>query len=361
MSLDELRKQAETGDPGSLIALAHKLDEAQRFSEATDALSRAANAGSWHARYLVGLRLLVGLGAPMMPAQGIGLITESAANDGEAAHRLGVLSALGAHVEQSWPTAFDWLGRAAELGSEIARRQLGLLADRRPPTSARSPTWAEQIQTIDLHRWLTLPATHVLSPDPSIGSLDEFIPAEISAWLIERAKGKLQRAWVYNGAAPRVDQARTNTGAQFNLMEADLVTVLVQARMAAAAHVGLNQLEAMMVLHYAVGEAFVDHFDFVDPRSPNAADDIARHGQRIITFLIYLNEGCEGGETAFPRLGLAHKPRAGEALFFHNTDAQGAPDLRTLHAGRPPRSGEKWVVSQFIRNRPMVPGTMRPH
>ena len=29
----------------------------------------------------------------------------------------------------------------------------------------------------------------------------------------------------------------------------------------------------------------------------------------------------------------------------------GSADLRTLHAGRPPRGGEKWIVSQFVRNR----------
>jgi hypothetical protein len=27
--------------------------------------------------------------------------------------------------------------------------------------------------------------------------------------------------------------------------------------------------------------------------------------------------------------------------------------VRTLHAGRPPRAGEKWIVSQFVRNRPV--------
>ncbi len=70
-----------------------------------------------------------------------------------------------------------------------------------------------------------------------------------------------------------------------------------------------------------------------------------------MTFLLYLNDDYDGGRTEFVTLGIAHKGRCGEGLFFVNALANGAPDRRTLHAGRPPTRGEKWVVSQFIRNR----------
>jgi prolyl 4-hydroxylase len=32
----------------------------------------------------------------------------------------------------------------------------------------------------------------------------------------------------------------------------------------------------------------------------------------------------------------------------------GQADLRTLHSGEPPTRGEKWVFSQFVRDRPEV-------
>lgn len=70
------------------------------------------------------------------------------------------------------------------------------------------------------------------------------------------------------------------------------------------------------------------------------------------TFLIYLNEEYEGGETAFPAIGLRYRGRAGDALFWANLDQQQLPDPLTLHAGLPPTSGEKWVFSQWIRERP---------
>ena len=73
-----------------------------------------------------------------------------------------------------------------------------------------------------------------------------------------------------------------------------------------------------------------------------------------MTFLVYLNDDYAGGETEFPRLGIQHKGRRGEGLYFINVLPNGAPDERTWHAGRPPLSGEKWILSQFLRNRPVL-------
>jgi hypothetical protein len=107
--------------------------------------------------------------------------------------------------------------------------------------------------------------------------------------------------------------------------------------------------------HYDVGEQIGDHFDFVDPKVPNYADEIAKRGERVVTFLVYLNDDFGGGETDFPALGMHHKGASGEGLFFVNALASGGPDTRMRHAGRPPSSGEKWIVSQFIRDRRSLP------
>ncbi|CAL1549051.1 unnamed protein product [Lymnaea stagnalis] len=109
-------------------------------------------------------------------------------------------------------------------------------------------------------------------------------------------------------------------------------------------------------MHYAVGQEFSVHHDFLDPAQPGPAADIARRGQRMGTFLIYLNDDYEGGETAFPRAGIAHRGKAGDALFFANVTPDGRPDPLTLHAGKPPTAGEKWIFSQWIRDRPPAGG-----
>jgi prolyl 4-hydroxylase len=144
---------------------------------------------------------------------------------------------------------------------------------------------------------------------------------------------------------------RTNTAAAFNMLETDFVCVLVQLRMAACLGIPFRQFEPITVLHYDEGEEITDHFDFVDPNLPTYAQEIAERGQRVVTFLVYLNDDYGCGETAFPRLGISHKGRLGEGLFFVNALADGSADVRTLHAGRSPVKGEKWIISQFVRDR----------
>ena len=75
-------------------------------------------------------------------------------------------------------------------------------------------------------------------------------------------------------------------------------------------------------------------------------------GQRAVTALVYLNDGYEGGETDFPELGWKYRGRKGDALLFWNLTPQGEPEPRTLHAGLPPTSGEKWLYSKWIRQKP---------
>ena len=89
--------------------------------------------------------------------------------------------------------------------------------------------------------------------------------------------------------------------------------------------------------------------DYLDPS--RFAGEIAQRGQRVATFLVYLNEAFEGGETHFVELQRKFRPGAGGALFFYNVDENGAPEPQSLHEGAAPTSGEKWLLSQFIRDK----------
>jgi hypothetical protein len=207
-----------------------------------------------------------------------------------------------------------------------------------------------------LKRLLVPAAGSTVHEDPLIRVFRGFLSNEACDWLIGRAGGRLERARVYDvrRQSDVVDDSRTNSFAVFNAMEADLVQLLVQARMAACCGQPVQHMEAATVLHYAVGETIGNHYDFIDPAAPGYAEQVRKLGHRVLTFLVYLNDGYEGGETVFPKLGLSHAGRRGEGLFFVNTRADGQPDLRTLHNGKPPTRGEKWVFSQFVRNQPEV-------
>ena len=55
----------------------------------------------------------------------------------------------------------------------------------------------------------------------------------------------------------------------------------------------------------------------------------------LLTLVFYLDDGCEGGETEFPKLRRTIAPRAGRALLFQH---------RVLHEATAVRRGEKHVL-----------------
>lgn len=339
------------------IARARELDAAGRHDDAINELATAAQRGDVEATTQLAKRIIVGDRAPRLREQGIGLLRDAVKMGGaEAAERLAVIVAAGGAGPPDWPTALRLLVLAAERGWGPARGQLEVLASMsgplQRPTSSGSPSAI--IESTDIRKLLAPPAGSVIHADPKICTFPAFLSAQACDWLIERARGRLERARVYDAFthADFVDESRTNSSAMFNIMEADLVHMLVQARMAPACGLPVNHMEAATVLHYAVGETIGNHYDFVDPAHPGYAEEISKFGNRAVTFLVYLNAGYEGGETVFPRVGVSHAGQRGEGLFFVNTLDDGQANLRALHNGQPPTRGEKWVFSQFVRNRP---------
>lgn len=78
------------------------------------------------------------------------------------------------------------------------------------------------------------------------------------------------------------------------------------------------------------GEAFQPHFD--------AIYEVAN---RYLVFLWYLNDVAEGGETEFCDLGIEVAARTGRLLMF-------PPYWMYQHAGRPPISGDKYILSMYL-------------
>ena len=357
MALADLERRASSGDARAQVALARTLDEQGRHSEAVDWLARAGQAGDIEALTLLGLRLITGENAPLLPANGLGLLGDAAqAGGADAAAHLAVLIGGGIHARQSWGGALDCLQRSAELGSGSAGRQLQILAG--AEVGGGPDAWRRLREAIDLEPWLRSAPSEALSSSPVIRSTRDLIPAQACAWVIEQAKARLVRAELYDPATGRPvpgTDTRLNRIANFSLTDTCLLNILIQARISAVVGVPFHMMEPFAVLHYTVGEEYGDHVDYLDPAIPAYAQEMVRSGQRVATCLLYLNEDYEGGHTEFPQVGISFKGGRGDALIFFSADpATGRPDPRTVHAGRPPTAGQKWLLSQFFRNRPMV-------
>jgi prolyl 4-hydroxylase len=351
--------------PSDEVIRASELDADGRHDAAIEMLARAAQRGDIEATTRLAKRIVVGDRAPCMRRQGFGLLRDAVKLGGaEAAERLAVLFASGSEGRPDWPAALRLLALSASRGWTPASLQLEVLASvlgdgpsGTPSGKSLQSAWLGSPDTATnaafLRRLLDPPAAAELLDDPRICALPDFIGRSACDWLIERARGKLKRALVYDVVkqADFADESRTNSAATFHMMDADLIHLLVQARIAAACGQPVAHLEAPAVLHYSVGESIGNHYDFVDPAHPDHAEEVRKRGFRIITFLAYLNADYEGGETVFPKLGLSHSGKRGDGLFFVNTLSDGRADIRTLHNGRPPVQGEKWIFSQFVRNR----------
>ncbi len=299
-------------------------------------LQERAGAGDARAQYELGARLLVGRDAPYAPEDAVRLIDAAAKQEEPDALQLAaVLVALGVGRAQDWSAAFDFVRRAAEKGDARARGQLAVLGER----------YADQ---------LALPPVEQAFDAPRILTLARFLSPEACAWIMDKARPSLDSARVKNAhhGGANVEAIRTNTGAGFSLIDTDLVIQFAHARIAAAIGIPVMHQEPTNVLHYTPGQEYKPHFDFIDPGVAHFARELQSVGQRIVTFLIYLNDDYSGGATAFPRLDWSFKGKTGDALAFWNV-TDNKPDARTLHAGAPTTDGVKWLFSKWVRDRPL--------
>jgi prolyl 4-hydroxylase len=302
---------------------------------------------------MLGGQLLSGQGVAFDAPAGARLILRAAERgDGFACATAAVLFARGCSGRPDWPRALDYLQRAAELGFQPARDQLRLLSGYRAGID-----WKKLRRAVDIDAWRKVPTPLALSEDPPIHTAPGLLSAELCDALIARARPLLGPAPIYNElkGGNTVQDARRNSAAQFGATEVDLVTEAVRNRVCALAGLPAVNAEGLQVLHYNVGEYFAPHTDFWDPGFAGHTSMLKEYGQRVVTVLVYLNDELEGGETEFLWLGKRHRGKKGDALMFRNVDAEGNPDRRTIHAGRPPTQGEKWLASIWIHDRALPP------
>lgn len=355
LSLAELEKEAIGSDLEADLALVRQLDDEGQGQAATDVLKRAAQRGSAAAKTMLAIRMV---GNPGYFIDEAAFYAVSAASDGnaEACHLTAMLVGSGIGMPQDWSAALIYTQRAAELGFELARKGLILLAaDRdlaaRAAGSTDATIWRALRESIDLKQWLKPPRTRNFVMSPRIGVVENFLPAHVCDWLIERSRPSLALAQIFDRQTGDLtyDASRTNSAAYFNVHQFDLPLIVIRGRMAAVTGLPPLAMESPAVLHYEVGQEFAPHHDYLDTNDPGYAQNVADSGQRVVTFLTYLNDDYDGAETDFPLAKTRYKGRKGDALFFWNVHPNGAPDERTLHAGLSPTGGEKWLLSQWIR------------
>ncbi len=293
-------------------------------SDTRAALKRAAETGDLAAMTALGRHMLIA--PPYMHREGVGLLIEAAQKGGpDATHMVSVFAACGAGLPQDWSAALDYLHHAAGFGSPLARAQLTLFSNKE---------WQHARDHIDIAALLTSPEPHVVSQSPRIAAIENLLSPALCDWLIERARPKLKPAQVYSRitAEGAIERGRTNSAMDFNIAETDLVVALVREKIARLTGLPTQAMEHTQILHYTPGQQFARHFDFLEPSIPAHARDIEARGQRVATFLVYLSEDFDGGETDFPEIVLRHRGRKGDALLFWNVEGSAPTGARCMRA-----------------------------
>lgn len=145
-----------------------------------------------------------------------------------------------------------------------------------------------------------------------------------------------------------VHEGRTSEMAFIQRGEAE-VAERVDRRLAALAHWPIERSEPFQLQKYGPTQEYRPHYDWLDPDSAGHQSHLARGGQRLATFVLYLCDVEQGGGTVFPTLGLEVYPKKGSALWFLNTDRAHRPDSQTLHGGAPVVGGTKIIANKWLR------------
>ena len=197
----------------------------------------------------------------------------------------------------------------------------------------------------------------VLHPSmPEISTKKQVLSPLACDYLIAMSSGIMQPSKVVDAAKKTSVAAgyRTSDGAVLlpHMMDKPLLSILWE--LSAAAGIMPERGEFLSLLRYWPGQEYQPHHDYL---AHDAADysKVAKCGQRCATLLTYLNEGYEGGETAFPALDIEFKGQTGDSLYFSNADARGKPIPDSLHAGLPILAGEKWLATLWIREKVFWP------
>lgn len=210
---------------------------------------------------------------------------------------------------------------------------------------------------------ITLPF-QVLSWRPRALYFPNFATAEQCQTLIGMAKPSLKPSTLAlrNGETEENTKGiRTSSGMFVSASEDKTGTMdLVELKIAQATMLPKSHGEAFNILRYEIGQRYNSHYDAFNP-----AEYGPQKSQRVASFLLYLSDVEEGGETMFPFenglnmdgnydyqecIGLRIRPRRGDALLFYSIFPNGTIDPTSLHGSCPVIRGEKWVATKWIRD-----------
>lgn len=340
---ETLLARAQRGEAQACVQLGRACAANRDYGSALQWFALGARSGDADALAEVGFLHTRGLVDAADPAFGVQRLQLAAASGhADAALQLAKLMLEGRWLPFDLPQLQDWIALALRRRlPELKHVAVMLGATSEAATLAALDAWFRPGPL----------ATTVQRAAPLLAYIDDVLPESACRWLRGLAAPRMRPALVYEPrSGERVqDPTRSNSAAYLEVQF--LATLLIEWRLLACAdpQQALARSEPVSVLHYAVGQEYQAHRDYLNPTSQPDQFPPQGPGQRIRTVFAYLNDVEAGGQTTFPTLGHSITPSTGRVVVFDNLDANGRPDPSTLHASLPVTKGEKWLATLWLR------------
>lgn len=191
--------------------------------------------------------------------------------------------------------------------------------------------------------------SETISHNPRVKVFHDFLSADECEALIREGEGGLSPSMVIGKDGKSESSAARSSSGTFLTTHSELLRV-IERRIARVTMLPVENQEALYLLRYEKGQQYQLHPDYMSTETWPAADLVNRMGgQRVATFLMYLNDVEEGGGTRFAKGGIQVKAKRGQALFWYNLYANASVDPNSWHEGLPVEKGIKFVATCWIR------------
>lgn len=155
---------------------------------------------------------------------------------------------------------------------------------------------------------------------------------------------KLKRAYVINTKTLKAETADYRVSKSAWLIDNEHESFpLLTKQLEAITNLSMDTAELWQIANYGIGGQYDPHYDF------GKSEDMS-NGNRIATWLYYLEVAEQGGATVFTKLKTKVQPRRGSAVFWLNLLPSGDGDYRTRHAACPVLLGTKWVSNKWLHS-----------
>lgn len=189
-------------------------------------------------------------------------------------------------------------------------------------------------------------------------TIPNFLSKDICDELVLKIKGNCTKSRLSSSAnAESYIDDSFRTSSTCNLNDSDESVRDINDKMCEVLGYHHSRSETLQGQFYDVSQEFKAHTDTFAPNSDEWKVHCSKTGQRTWTFMVYLNETEEGGETKFNLITdpdgreLVFKPELGRAVIWNNLKEDGSQNRYSLHQGCPVVSGEKIILTKWFRQK----------